>query len=55
MNSTKDLKNDHMTIRRVKDIAQKCSDNLYSAKEVPLVDIKILSEVIEQFVDNFHH
>jgi hemerythrin-like domain-containing protein len=49
------LKNDHITIRRVRNIAQKCSDNLYSNKEVPLEHIEIISVIIEEFVDNFHH
>ena len=55
MSSTKNLKNDHITIRRVRNIAQKCSDNLYSNKEVPLEHIEIISVIIEEFVDDFHH
>ena len=55
MSSTKNLKNDHITIRRVRNIAQKCSDNLYSNKEVPLEHIEIISVIIEEFVDEFHH
>lgn len=55
MSSTKNLKNDHITIRRVRNIAQKCSDNLYTNKKVPLEHIEIISVIIEEFVDNFHH
>ena len=55
MSSTKNLKNDHITIRRVRNIAQKCSDHLYSNKEVPLEHIEIISVIIEEFVDEFHH
>ena len=55
MSSAKNLINDHITIRRVKNIAQKCSDNLYSNKDVPLEHIEIISVIIEEFVDNFHH
>ncbi|WP_458720520.1 hemerythrin domain-containing protein [Candidatus Nitrosocosmicus sp. R] len=55
MSSTKNLKKDHTTIRRVRNIAQKCSNNLYSNKEVPLEHIEIISVIIEEFVDNFHH
>jgi hemerythrin-like domain-containing protein len=55
LSSTKNLKNDHITIRRVRNIAQKCSDNLYSNKEVPLEHMEIISVIIEEFVDNFHH
>jgi hemerythrin-like domain-containing protein len=53
--STKNLKDDHITIRRVKNIAKKCSDNLYSNRYVPIEDIEIISVIIEEFVDNFHH
>lgn len=55
LKSTQNLKDDHITIKRVKDIAQKCSDNLYKNKSVPIEDIEIISVIIEEFVDNFHH
>lgn len=55
MESTKNLKDDHITIRRVQNIAKKCSDNLYSNRYVPIEDIEIISVIIEEFVDNFHH
>jgi hemerythrin-like domain-containing protein len=55
LSSTKNLKNDHITIRRVRNIARKCSDNLYENKNVPLEHIEIISVIIEEFVDNFHH
>ncbi|MDR4512463.1 MAG: hemerythrin domain-containing protein [Nitrososphaeraceae archaeon] len=55
MNATRNLKNDHITIRRVKDIAQKCSDRLYADRYVPIEDVEIISVIIEEFVDHFHH
>ena len=55
LNATQNLKNDHITIRRVKDIAQKCSILLYSNKNIPIEDIEIISVIIEEFVDHFHH
>lgn len=55
MNSTKNLKDDHIIIRRVRDIAKKCSNNLYSNKPVPIEDMEIISVIIEEYVDNFHH
>ncbi len=55
LNATQNLKNDHVTIRRVKDIAQKCSRMLYSNEHIPIEDIEIISVVIEEFVDHFHH
>lgn len=55
MNATQNLKNDHITIRRVKEIAQKCSNKLYANQYVPIEDIEIISVIIEEFVDHFHH
>jgi len=55
LKSTRDLKNDHIIIRRVKDVASKCSKKLNEAKDVPIEDIEIISVVIEEFVDHFHH
>jgi hemerythrin-like domain-containing protein len=55
LKSTQDLKKDHITIRRIKDIALKCSNRLYETKHVPIEDIEIISVVIEEFVDHFHH
>lgn len=55
MKSTQNLKDDHITIRRIKDIASKCSKKLYEAKYVPIEDIEVISVVIEEFVDHFHH
>jgi hemerythrin-like domain-containing protein len=53
--STRHLKQDHVTVRRIRDIAQKCSDRLYAGSDIPLEDIAIISVVIEEFVDAFHH
>jgi hemerythrin-like domain-containing protein len=54
--STADLKHDHLTVRRVGAIAQRCSDKLYADDEdIPIEDIEILSVVIEEFIDAFHH
>lgn len=55
LNATQNLKYDHITIRRVKNIAQTCSNNLYANKYVPIEDIEIISVIIEEFVDHFHH
>jgi hemerythrin-like domain-containing protein len=55
--STAELKHDHLTVRRVGAIAKRCSDKLYAGdeKDVPIEDIEILSVVIEEFIDVFHH
>jgi hemerythrin-like domain-containing protein len=55
LNATEDLKQDHLTLRRVRDIAQRCSDKLYASENIPFEDLKIISVVIEEFVDRFHH
>lgn len=55
MDATADLKQDHIDIRRLKNIAQRCSDKLYANNDVPIEDIKIISVIIEEFVDHFHH
>lgn len=53
--STRELKQDHLVVRRVRDIAQRCSDELYAGRNIPLEDIEVISVVIEEFVDAFHH
>jgi hemerythrin-like domain-containing protein len=53
--ATQDLKQDHITASRISDIAQICSDKLYTNENIPLEDIEIISVVIEEFVDRFHH
>ena len=53
--STQDLKQDHVTVRRIRDIARRCSDRLYEGTSVSLEDIDVISVVIEEFVDAFHH
>jgi hemerythrin-like domain-containing protein len=55
LNATNDLKRDHQIVRRVGTITRKCSDILYSNKSMPLIDIEIISVVIQEFVDKFHH
>jgi hemerythrin-like domain-containing protein len=53
--STQDLKYDHITLRRLKNIIERCSDKLYANENVPIEDIEIISVIIEEFVDTFHH
>ena len=55
MYSTQDLKDDHITLRRVKNILERCSDKLYANASIPIEDIEIISVVIEEFADKFHH
>jgi hemerythrin-like domain-containing protein len=53
--STQNLKQDHVIARRIRDITQTCSDKLYANVTIPPEDIEIISVVIEEFVDKFHH
>jgi hemerythrin-like domain-containing protein len=53
--STDNLLQEHLIVRRVGNIAQRCSDRLYANQDVPIEDIQIISVVIEEFVDAFHH
>jgi hemerythrin-like domain-containing protein len=55
LNATHDLKQDHVILRRVRDITQRCSDRLYANENIPIEHIEIISVVIEEFVDRFHH
>jgi hemerythrin-like domain-containing protein len=53
--ATKDLLQEHLVVRRIGNIAQTCSDKLYANEDIPIEDIQIISVVIEEFVDAFHH
>ncbi|MGC2431968.1 MAG: hemerythrin domain-containing protein [Nitrososphaeraceae archaeon] len=55
MNATSNLKNDHITVRRLGTIVQNCSDKLYLNQDIPIEDLELISVVIEEFVDRFHH
>ncbi|MFL6482906.1 MAG: hemerythrin domain-containing protein [Nitrososphaera sp.] len=44
-----------MIVRRVGTIAQRCSDRLYANEDIPIEDIQIISVVMEEFIDAFHH
>lgn len=55
MHATRDLKNDHLTVRRLGIIIQRCSDKLYLNEDIPKQDIELISVIIEEFVDRFHH
>lgn len=55
MKATSDLKKDHITVRRLGTIVQNCSDKLYLNQDIPIEDIELISVIIEEFVDRFHH
>ena len=53
--STESLMQEHLIVRQIGNIAQKCSDRLYANEDIPIEDIQIVSVVIEEFIDVFHH
>jgi hemerythrin-like domain-containing protein len=53
--STDNLMQEHLIVRRIGNIAQKCSDRLYANEDISIEDIQIISVVVEEFVDAFHH
>ena len=55
MSSTENLLQEHLIVRRLGSIAKRCSDVLYISQDIPIEDIQIISVVIEEFVDGFHH
>jgi hemerythrin-like domain-containing protein len=55
MSSTQNLLDEHLIVRRLASIAKKCSEGLYCNQNIPIEDIQIISVVIEEFVDAFHH
>lgn len=55
MNSTQNLKLDHLIVRRLGRVAETCSNKLYKNEEIPIEDLEIISVVMEEFVDRFHH
>ena len=46
---------EHLIVRRIGNIAQKCSDRLYANEDIPIEDVQIISVVMEEFIDAFHH
>jgi hemerythrin-like domain-containing protein len=55
MSATDELLQDHVFIRRLQAVIDKCYTLLYEGKDVPFGDLVKIADMIEQFVDNFHH
>jgi hemerythrin-like domain-containing protein len=53
--STESLMREHFLVRRIGNIAQRCSDKLYGNENIPIEDIQIISVIMEEFIDAFHH
>ena len=52
---TESLMQEHLLVRRIGNIAQRCSDKLYGNENIPIEDIQIISVIMEEFIDAFHH
>jgi hemerythrin-like domain-containing protein len=55
MSATEDLLQDHIFIRRLQAVIEKGYTLLYDGKDVPFGDLVKIADIIEQFVDQFHH
>src|ERR687883_272942 len=55
MSATEDLLQDHVFIRRLQAVIEKCYTLLYEGRDIPFKDLVKIAEIIEQFVDQFHH
>ena len=53
--STDNLIQEHLIVRRIGNIAQRCSYRLYADENISIEDIQIISVVMEEFIDAFHH
>jgi len=53
--STDNLIQEHLIVRRIGNIAQRCSYRLYANENISIEDIQIISVVMEEFIDAFHH
>jgi hemerythrin-like domain-containing protein len=55
MMATEELLLDHVFIRRLEVVIEKCYTRLYTGKDIPAGDLIKIMNIIEQFVDQFHH
>jgi len=55
MSATEDLLQDHIFIRRLQAIIEKCYALLHEGRGVPFGDLIKITDLMEQFVDQFHH
>jgi hemerythrin-like domain-containing protein len=55
MSATDELLQDHIIIRRLQAVIEKCYTRLYENKAVPFGDLVKIAVIIDEFVDQFHH
>lgn len=55
MSATDELLQDHVFIRRLQAVIERCYSLLYDGKDVPFGDLVRIADIIEQFVGQLHH
>ena len=55
MSATEDLLQDHVFIRRLQTVIEKCYVHLNESRDVHVGNIIKIADIIEQFVHQFHH
>lgn len=55
MSATEILRQDHLQIKRLGNLIDKCYRELYAGKNVPLSDIEKINCVILEFLDSIHY
>ncbi|GBC74205.1 hypothetical protein HRbin05_00239 [archaeon HR05] len=55
MSATSNLKEDHLIVRRIRNIAKEYAEIIYSSNSVPVDDVKRVLILIEVFIDAYHH
>lgn len=55
MSATDELLQDHVLIRRLQAVIERCYTLLYEGKDIPFGDLVKIADIIEQFVDQLHH
>jgi hemerythrin-like domain-containing protein len=55
MSATDALRADHLKIKRLEKIIEKCYKDLYAGKVIPLFDIEKITFVIYEFLDSIHY
>lgn len=53
--STNNLREDHKTVKKLREIVSQCSSQIYSGQKIPIEDIRDILVVIEEFVGMCHH
>ncbi|MEM3006703.1 MAG: hemerythrin domain-containing protein [Candidatus Nitrosotenuis sp.] len=55
MSATEILRQDHLKIKRLEKLIDKCYKELYAGKDIPLSDIEKINYVISEFLDSIHY